>query len=61
MSRCQGLPKTLRTVLYLDVLHLDQQAGLSRGDFKLLRIEAFFGQEMAEGAAAQQVKARFAM
>lgn len=33
----EGLPKTLRTVLYLDVLHLDQQ-------------------EMAEGAAAQQVK-----
>ena len=23
--KCQGLPKTLRTVLYLDVLHLDQQ------------------------------------
>ena len=26
VSKCQGLPKTLRTVLYLDVLHLDQQA-----------------------------------
>lgn len=25
VSKCQGLPKTLRTVLYLDVLHLDQQ------------------------------------
>ena len=25
LKTCQGLPKTLRTVLYLDVLHLDQQ------------------------------------